>query len=387
MKVLAASWIAAAAMLAGCQTVSETYDRIFQGAAGPGRKPAALVELKPAATLKILWQGSAGGAEKNVFFPEVSGSIVYAASAAGRVSGFEARSGKAVAQFDAGQRISGGVGAGAGLVLVGTPRGEVLAFDRNGKQAWKAQLGGQVLAPPAAQDGTVVARAGDGRIYGLDAASGKRKWTYQRSTPALSVRTHAGVVVHRGGVFAGFPGGHIVALSLPNGVVGWEAAVAVPRGTTELERVADIAGPPVVDGQRVCAVAFQGRVACFDITRGTILWSRDVSSLAGLAVDARYLYVTDDKNAVLALDKASGASIWRQDKLARRGVSAPLGFGRYAVVGDFEGYVHLLAREDGSFAARIATDGSAIVAPPVALDLSSFLVQTRNGGIYAITVQ
>ena len=303
------------------------------------------------------------------------------------MSGFEARSGKAVAQLDAGQRISGGVGAGAGLVLVGTSKGEVLAFDRDGKQAWKAQLGGQVLAPPAAQDGTVVARAGDGNIYGLDAASGKRKWIYQRATPALSLRTHAGVVLHRGGVFAGFPGGNLVALSLQTGGVGWEAAVAVPRGATELERVADITSLPVVDGQQVCAAAYQGRVACFDIARGTTLWSREVSSLSGIGVETRYLYVTDVKSAVLAFDKANGANIWRQDKLAGRGVSTPLAFGRYAVVGDYQGYVHLLAREDGSFAARIATDGSPIIAPPVALDLTSFLVQTRNGGVFAITVQ
>lgn len=380
--------LAAATVLAGCQTASDTYDRVFRGPGfRAGQKPAALVELQPKATPKIIWQGSAGGAEKNVFYPEVSGSVVHATGAAGRVSGFEARSGKVVAQADAGQRISGGVGAGAGLVFVGTPKGEVLAFDREGKQAWKSQLGGQVLAPPVAQDGTVVARAGDGTIYGLDAANGKRKWIYRRATPTLSVRTHAGVVLHRGGVFAGFPGGTLVALSLANGSVGWEAAVAIPRGTTELERVADITSLPVVDGQQVCAAAFQGRVACFDLIRGTTLWSRDVSSLAGVSVETRYLYVTDDKNAVLALDKTSGASIWRQDKLAGRGVSAPLGFGRYAVVGDFEGYVHLLAREDGSFAARIATDGSAIIAPPVALDLTSFLVQTRNGGVFAITVQ
>jgi len=344
-------------------------------------------DFRPAAALRILWQASVGGAEKNVYFPEVAGGIVYAGGAAGEVTGFEARSGRIVARIEAGQRISGGVGAGAGLVLLGTPRGEVLAFDRDGKPAWKAQLGGEVLAPPAAQDGTVVARAGDGRLYGLDVADGRRKWIYQRSTPTLSVRTHAGVVLHRGGVFAGFPGGHLVALTLASGAVGWEAVVALPRGATELERVADITSPPVIDGQQVCAVAFQGRAACFDLTRGTLLWTRDVSSIAGLAVDARYLYVTDDKNAVLALNKSNGTSIWRQDKLAGRRVSAPLAFGRYVVVGDFEGYVHLLSREDGSFAARIATDGGAIAAPPVALDLTSFLVQTRNGGVFAITVQ
>jgi outer membrane protein assembly factor BamB len=264
----------------------------------------------------------------------------------------------------------------------------VLAFEPQGKAVWKAQLTGEVLAPPSAQDGVVVARSGDGRIYGLDTATGRRRWVYQRPTQVpLTVRTHAGLLIDRGAVFAGFAGGRLVALILSNGNVAWEGIVATPRGATELERVADVTSPPAIDGQRVCAVAFQGRVSCFDPLRGAILWARDMSSVAGLALDARYLYLTDEKDAVVALDKTSGASIWKQDKMAGRRVSGPLAFGRYVVVGDYQGYVHLLSREDGSFAARIATDGSGISAPPVALDLSSFLVQTRNGGVFAITVQ
>jgi outer membrane protein assembly factor BamB len=292
-----------------------------------------------------------------------------------------------MARIEAGQRVSGGAGAGGGIVLLGTAKGEVLAFDREGKSLWKAQLTGEVLAPPESQEGTVVARTGDGRIHGLDAVSGRQKWVYQRTNPALSVRTHVGLVIERGAVFAGFPGGRLVGISLANGNVGWEAVVALPRGATELERVADITSLPVIDGPRICAAAFQGRVACFDNSRGSLLWARDVSSIAGLAVDERNLYVTDDKNAVLGLDKTSGSSLWRQDKLAGRNVSAPLSIGRYVAVGDVEGYVHLLSRDDGSFAARIATDGSAIGAPPVALSSTSFLVQTRNGGVFAITIQ
>jgi outer membrane protein assembly factor BamB len=366
--------IVALAQLAGC-------------GGAPTRKPAELTDFEAKAVLKLLWDGSVGSAEKDVFYPRVSGSIVYATGADGSVNGFDKVSGNATVSFEAGERISGGVGVAGGLILLGTPGGQVLAFDREGKPVWKTQLSGEVLSPPESQEGIVVARTGDSRIHGLDAATGKRRWIYQRATPALTVRSHAGLVVQGGGVFAGFPGGRLVALALANGNIGWEAVVALPRGTTELERVADVTSLPVIDGKQVCAAAFQGRVACFDAFRGTLLWGRDVSSVAGIAVDARYLYVTDDKDAVQAVDKTSGASIWRQDKLAGRGVSGPLALGRYVVVGDFEGYVHLLSREDGSFVARIRTDRSAILAPPIALDATSFLVQTRSGGVYAITVQ
>ena len=375
-----------ATTVGGCETLGNTYDWVF-GSTPETRKPAQLATFNPVFSPKVLWQRSVGGAEKQMFFPAVAGGTVYATGAAGQITGFDAASGRQTRRIETGQPLSGAVGAGEGLVLAGTQKGEVLAYDSDGKLKWKAQLTGEVLAPPKAEDGVVVARAGDGRVFGLDAAAGKRRWVYQRSLPALSVRSHAGVVVYRGGVFAGFPGGRMVAVALGNGNVGWEAIVAVPRGTTELERVADITSLPLVDDRHACAVAFQGRVACFDPRSGTSIWARDLSSIAGMATDGRNLYITDDQNAIVALDKANGASLWKQDKLFGRGVTGPLALGRYVIVGDFQGYVHFLSREDGSFAARIATDGGPVIAPPVALDMTSFVVQTRSGGVFAISAQ
>ena len=381
-----AAAVALVILLTGCQTVSDTYNQWF-GTPRIVQKPAELTTIQPTATLRILWRGGVGRAEKSVFFPAVSGNVVYATGINGQIGAFDAVSGTPAGQVDTGQRLSGGVGAGAGLVVVGTGQGEVLAFEPEGKQRWKAQLTGEVLAPPVAEDGIVVARTGDGRIFGLDSVTGARKWVYQRSTPSLSVRSHVGVVVYRGAVFAGFAGGRLVALSLSNGNVGWESVVAFPRGTTELERVADVTSLPVVDDQVACAVAFQGRVACFNPVRGSLVWARDVSSIAGMASDGRNVYITDDRSAVVAHDQANGASVWKQDKLFGRGLTGPLAIGRHVVVGDFEGYVHVLSRDDGAFAARIATDGSAVIAPPAALNSSSFVVQTRDGGVFAITVQ
>jgi outer membrane protein assembly factor BamB len=371
--------------VAACSTIGDTYDRWF--GSRPAAKPAPLVAFKPTAQTRIAWQGSVGPAERTVFFPALSGTTVYAAGAAGQVVGFDVKSGKPVTRLNVGQRLSGGVAASGSLVLVGTAKGEVLAYEPSGKQLWKTQLAGEVLAPPAVEGTLVAVRAGDGRVYGLDALSGKQRWVYQRATPALSLRSYSGVVLERGAVFAGFSGGRLVGLNAQTGAVGWDSVVALPRGTTELERVADVMGLPVVDGDRVCAVAYQGRVACFDTQSGTTIWARDMSSVAGMDADHRGAYITDDKNAVIALDKASGGSLWKQDKLFGRGLSAPLAFGRYVIVGDYEGYVHLLSREDGSFAGRTATDGSAIGAAPLALDGDTILVQTRNGGVFAIAVQ
>lgn len=369
-------------ILCGCQWVGDTYDSAF-GSSKP--KIPELVPIQPTASVRIRWQASVGAAERNVFFPALARGVVYAAGRSGSIAGFEAATGNAVIGFESGEPLAAGVGIGGGMVLVGTEKGEVLAFNDQGRPLWKSQIRGELLAPARADRDVVVVRAGSDQIHGLNAADGKQRWTYQRTAPALSVRAHAGVVLDRGGVFAGFAGGRLVALALSNGAVGWEGVVALPRGTTELERVADVTSAPVIDGGQACAVAFQGRIACFDLVRGTQRWAREVSSVAGLGVDERYVYVTDDKSAVLALDKTNGASVWRQDKLAGRTLSAPLSIGRHVVVGDIEGYVHVLSRDTGALEARLPTDGSAIMAPPLALDRSSFVVQTKNGALFAIS--
>lgn len=374
--------------LAGCGGMGEKASTGFGlwGGKEAGEKPATLVEFKPSAELKPSWQERVGGAGETVLFPAVVSDSIYAAGLDGKIARFSADTGKQQWSIDSGRKISGGVGADSRLVAVGTAKGEVLAFDAQGQPLWQARLSSEILSAPQVANDIVVVRTGDGRIFGLDARDGKRKWVYQRAMPVLALRSNAGVVVAHGAVFAGFAGGKLVALNLATGNMGWEATVALPRGATELERVTDVSSLPVVDGRMVCATAYQGRTACFDNANGNLLWARDVSSYAGLAMDDRYVYVSDTRGAIHALDKSSGASLWKQDKLLARQATAPLALGRYIAVADVQGYVHLLAREDGSFAARLATDGSLIGAPPVALT-KGFLVQTRNGGLYALTVQ
>lgn len=375
--------LAGALLTAGCQTITDSYYDWF----GMPDKAAKLVDFNPTASVQVLWKVSAGAAKPYVFSPAVIGDSVYAASSDGDVTAIEAGSGAKLWEADTKRKLSGGIGALADYLLVGTNKGEVIALDASGQERWIAQVSSEVLAPPqVTPGGLVVVRSGDGRIFGLDAANGKRRWVYERSTPALTVRSFAGVALFPGGVFAGFPGGKLVALNETNGALGWEATVAQPRGATELERVADVTSLPVIDYRQICAAAYQGRVACFDIQRGTPVWARDISSISGIAVDGSMLLITDDRGAVIALDKNSGSSLWKQDKLLDRRVSAPLAYGDYVVVGDYKGYVHVLRREDGAFAARLATDGSAIVATPVALP-RGFLVQTLKGGLHAIHVE
>jgi outer membrane protein assembly factor BamB len=290
-------------------------------------------------------------------------------------------------RINAGERLTGGVGADRNLLVVGSGKGDVLAFGTNGALLWKAQISSEVLAAPQVADEVVVVRSADGRVFGLDAKDGKRKWYYQRATPALTVRSPAGISIARNVVYAGFAGGKLVAINLDSGTVRWEATVALPRGTTELERVTDVTGMPMVTQREVCAVAYQGRIGCFEIGNGQVVWGRDMSSTSGLAMDARYIYVSDDKGAVHALDRISGNSLWKQDKLRLRNLSAPLPLGQEIVVADIQGYAHIFARDSGAFIGRVATDGSPVSTNPVPLPDGGFLLQTRKGGLYAFSAQ
>lgn len=366
-------------LLAGCSTfldnVSGTKPKV----------PAKLVEFKQTATFKVRWSSDIGKTGSNALQPAVMGDAVYAANAKGEVFRLERTTGKQVWRVDTSFAITAGVGVGEGLILAGGEKGDLAAFEENGKLRWKAKVSSEILSTPQVANGIVVVRTGDGRIAGLNALDGRRQWLYERATPSLIVRSHGGVSIARGTVYAGFAAGKLAAIGLNNGVVIWEAAVSQPRGNTELERISDITSTPVVDDDQVCAVAFQGRAACFELKQGSLLWSRELSSDKGMALQGKYLYVSDANGVVSALDKSTGSSLWKNDQLSLRSASVPFILDKHVVVGDFEGYLHAMGREDGSMAARIRADSSAILSAPVELD-GGMLVQTSGGGLYSVEI-
>jgi outer membrane protein assembly factor BamB len=378
--------LAAALLLAGCSTLSSWMPTIpapsFAWLTGSSKKPGPLPEFKATVTPQAAWQVSIGKSRPG-FAPARVGDAVYAAAIDGTLARVESATGRTVWRVSAGKSLSAGVGADVNLVVVGTDKGEVLAFDADGKPRWQAKVSSEVVSPPDVAEGVVAVWSGDGRIYGLNAADGKTKWVYQRINPPLTVRNFAGGAISRGGLFVGTAGGKLVALDLATGNVGWEGNVATPKGATELERIADVTSLPIIEDRQVCAVAFQGRVACFDLLRGTLLWSRDISSLEGLAVDSRYLYVTDDKGNVHALDKTTGASIWKQDKLEKRFIGGPVIVGDFVGVVDGEGFLHVMDRNDGALVGRLTTDGSAAASTPVAADEKAIWL-SHSGTLYAV---
>ena len=350
---------------------------------GGGKKVAPLPDFPITANTQIVWQVNIGSAGPGLA-PAVTPNAIYAANSSGTIFRVDPASGAVVWRTEAGRKLAAGVGADATLVVVGTDKGDVLAFDTNGKALWQTRVTSEVLGPPRVADGTVVVWTGDGRIHGIAATDGKTKWVYQRTNPPLTIRNYAGGTTSRGGLFAGTPGGKLLAMDLATGNVGWEGNVATPKGATELERIADITSLPVVEERQVCAVAFQGRVACFEVVRGDLVWTRDVSSLSGIALDNRFLFVADDAGAVHALDKVTGASVWKQDTLMPRKPAGAQIAGDFLLVVDPQGYVYLLDRSDGKLVGRAPTDETAPTSQP-AQSGANAVWQTHGGMLYAVT--
>jgi outer membrane protein assembly factor BamB len=375
--------VAALALLAGCSTLSGLNPFASKNKGNP---PAPLVELKAGMAARTVWKLDIGKSNKYELSPALAGNTLVVASAEGNLARVEADNGRQLWRVKAGMDLTTGAGTDGNLIAIGGAKGMLLAFDMDGKPLWKAQLSSEVLTAPVVAHGIVVARSIDNVIVGYDAATGLKKWTVQRPLPPLTLRLSPGMVVHDTDVIIAQPGGKLASLIIATGAPRWEVEVGVARGATELERVTDIGGNPVIFENDVCAVTYQGRVGCFDLTTGSARWTRDLSSQVGVAVDQLYVFAADDKGAVYAFNRESGTNVWKNDKLGYRGLSTPVSYGRAVAVGDYQGYVHFLAREDGKLLARVATDGSPITSTPVVAG-SNLIFQTQNGTVAAIAVE
>jgi len=349
--------------------------------------PEPLAEIKPTAETKLLWQAKLSAAGRYEFSPVVEAGYAYAASADGEILKLDVTSGSQLWRINAGEKLSAGVGVGGSLVLVATQSGYIYAYDLAGKLQWKSKLSSEALSVPRYFDGLVIVRTGDSRIFGINANDGSRKWVYDRATPALTLRSSAGVIVDGGAVYAGFAGGKLVAVRADNGKLLWEASVAQPKGVTEIERIADITSLPVVDGPLIYAVAYQGKVAAVDRTSGRIVWNRDISSLTGLSAEDARIFVSHAIGSVYALDYSNGKTFWRQAALKSRQLSTPVPMNSFIALGDVEGYVHFLSREDGALASRIKTSESPIMPYMALINSTSLIAQARDGGLYAVQIK
>ena len=351
-------------------------------ACSSGPEKPAPAELPPNAALlavRLAWTGKIGELD----FPleiKVNASTVTVAGSDGVLAAFDARTGAERWRTSVGQRIAAGVGSDGRFSAVVTRVNELVTLD-GPRVIWRDKLPAPSYTAPLVAGGRVFLLAADRSVMAFDAASGRKLWTQQRPGESLVLR-QAGVLLAVGDTLVTGMGGRLVGLNPSNGSIRWEAAIATPRGTNDIERLVDLVGPVSRDGPVVCARAFQAALGCVDTARGTLLWSKQAMGSVGVQGDDKYVFGVESDSKIVAWRRADGERAWVSERLRFRGLSAPLVLGRSIVVGDESGLVHWLSREDGSALTRVATDGSAIAAAPVLAD-GTLIVVTRNGGLFA----
>jgi len=341
-------------------------------------KPAELPVNVPLLGVRQVWNVKIPA----IAFPlqsQVTGEVVTVAGSDGTVVAIDARTGQESWRTNVGTPIQAGVGSDGSLSAVVTTSNDVVALE-DGKVLWKQKLAAEAYTAPLVAGKRVFVLTADRTLSAYDGQSGRRLWNQTRTPDALVLRK-AGVLIAVGDTLVAGMGGRLVGINPANGSTRWEVPIASPRGTNDVERLVDLTGSVSRVGDSVCARAYYTTVGCVDAARGTLVWSKSSIGSEGVSGDDRMVYGTDTDGKITAWRRGDGVNQWTSERLRYRTLSAPLAVGRSVVIGDANGLVHLISRDDGSPLNRLATDGSAIVATPV-LAGNTVVVVTRNGGVY-----
>lgn len=350
------------------------------------RSPAKLTNLETEVVkAQLVWRNSVGnlGEAYNKIRPYVTEEQVYLSDAEGRVEAWQRTDGKRLWTISLKEQISGGVNGGEGTVVLGTRNGSVMALDTAiGEEKWRTSLTSEIMTLSEVEHGVIIVRTNDNTVHALDINTGELVWRKSRNTPPLTLRGASEPKIVGDSVLVGYDDGKMMALNPRNGAELWQVTVSVARGRSELERISDIDGEIAYSDGVVYAVSLNGRVVAVDVDAGGVVWAREFSSSAGLSVDGNRVYVVDSDSSVWALDTASGATLWRQDKLLYRKLTAPKVMGRYLVTGDYKGYLHWLSTEDGKLVGRHNVSGDAINVAPIVINGRAYVL--ANDGSFAV---
>lgn len=346
-------------MLSACGTVKKWFGKSDKPAEPD--EPAALVAIENPITIEQIWGASLGDGEGDLWTrqaPVLAEGRIYASSTAGRVMAFDALTGKLLWSVKTKLPLGSGPGVGAGRLVLGSLEGDVIALDADsGAEIWRTKVSSEVITPPVVAQGYTVVRGNDGRVSGINLGDGKRVWIYDRGLPPLTTRGNAPPALARDAVVIGYADGMLVTIRIADGGTLWERAVATPDGRNELERMADIDGDIQVGLTDVFAHSIKGQVMAVDLSSGRPLWNRDITGYVGMALMGDKVITADANSVLYALDRGTGAGIWRQDALLNRGVSTPAAAGPYVVVGDAEGYLHWFDSATGAPVGRVRLGG------------------------------
>ncbi|MGF1759960.1 outer membrane protein assembly factor BamB [Photobacterium sagamiensis] len=310
---------------------------------------------------------------------------IFAADRNGIVKALDPETGKVLWQqdleTDVTAKLSGGIVLSYGKLFIGTENADVIALDEEtGEEIWRTKVEGEVLAAPLVDEGMVVVNTSRGVLQALDADTGEQKWQLSSEVPTLTLRGDSTPVAISGGIFWGQANGRLAGALINTGQMLWQQPIGSPKGATEIDRLVDADATPVIAGERLYAVGYNGALVSIELRTGKVAWKRNYSSAKDFVIDGSQLYLVTDKDHIVAVDIRSGTELWQNKDLEYRLLSAPASISGYVVLGDSEGYLHWLDPYSGEFVAQQKTDGSGIAIPPVKLS-DGYLVVTRDGSI------
>lgn len=349
LRTLALSVVLGLLVLSGCSSTSENFE-----------EPAAAPEATGDAQVRKIWSRRVARGQEGQFLflePALVEDTVYAATADGHVTAYNARNGRRDWWVDMSEPLLAGIGADDAHLYVTTRSGDLIALDREtGEEAWRASMASEVLSPPQSNGNLVVAQTINSTLVTFDASTGQRRWQYDTNQPVLTYRGTATPYIDDARVITGFDNGRVVALDVRTGRVDWEYVISTPSGRTELERLVDVDGTPVVQNGMVYVTGYRGRVAALDLRSGGEQWSRPVSSLRAPGVTRGEVFVATADGQLIAYDLMARAERWRTSDFQWRRMTAPLAMGDYLLVGDFEGYLYAVRQDDGHVVGRTMVD-------------------------------
>ena len=355
------------------------------------RAPAELLDVVSETTINRNWRinvGNGQGDNYKKLTPVVDGGFVFAASDDGEIIAVNTINGDLMWQTEVENSITGGVGAGDGIVMIGTEAAELIVFNQsNGEEVWRASVSSEILSQPKTNGDIVVAQTVDGKLIALNREDGMQRWTYETTLPALTLRgTSSPILTSEGTVVAGFSNGILVSVAAEDGVYVWEERVAVPEGQYDIERVIDVDGELLVDGSRILAASYQGNLMAFDIASGQIVWGMEASSYHGMDQGFGNIYYSDDKSHLIALRNNSSDVVWQNEELQYRDLTAPKTISNYVAIADYEGYLHLVSQIDGRIVGRTRIDNDGIRSNLIDDD-GKLIVYGNSGSLVSLTIE
>ncbi len=319
-------------------------------------KPNELSDVSEQGTIKTLWKKQLGSSDKAYGYkliPAENNGNLYVATQAGEVFSFNATTGKINWEARLESEISAGPGVGDTVLVVGGPEGQVVALDIDtGSVLWQTSVTSEVLSPPVIDRNKVVVRTQDGRIYGFSIQTGERDWIFDTNIPNLTLRGNSTPIAKGGRIYIGFDNGKVAALNILDGSVLWQQNVINSQGKTEIDRIADIDGDIDVVATDLYISSAADKTMSLATESGRVLWSQNIGSVTGVTVSRRSIYLTDNQSVLHQLNRTDGSRGWTQDTLLNRNLTKPSFYLGDLVVGDFEGYLHILDGQTGAIINR-----------------------------------